>query len=202
MSQPKTLEKIRSQIDCEDDLQSYMELGMEQNNWTVLREVSARHNNYRADIVAKRDDIGTVGIECKYVTGGPIVAAEAARQIFEKYSGEKFFQWDIDAWGVCLFGRTYVPDIMKRSIDDYEDETYYYEAKGRDRGEVAATQRILNGLGLGFATPHQDRVVMEFLPPDRAVRIPLFQVDGSMPDKYANYVDMDRIVELIDERRP
>ena len=188
MSVQPSLEQARDEIDCEDDLQAWMERGMESNGWTVLREVKARNSNYRADIVAKHEDIGVVGIECKYVTGGSIVAGHASRQIIEKYAGKKFFQWNVDAWGVCLFGREYRPKQM------------VYEKRQREaRRQIATTKRILNGLGIGYVTTDNDWLMMQFLPSGRDVHIPLFGVDS---DLETEGVDTDRIRELIDERRP
>ena len=182
------LEESRTQIDCEDDLQAWIKAGMESNGWTVLREVKARNSNYRADIVAQQDEIGTVGIECKYVSGGPIVAAEAGRQIISKYASEKFFQWQVDVWGVCLFGRSFKP---KEMLQKHERES--------SKTEIYTTKRILNGFGIGYVTTNEDWVMMQFLPSGRSVHIPLFGVDTEIGFEG---VDFDRIRELIDERRP
>jgi len=191
----------RTKIECEDDLQSWMERGMESNGWTALREVTARHSDCRADIVAKKDGIATVGIECKYVTGGPVVAAEAARQIFNKYSSEKFFQWDIDIWGVCLFGREFRPMSMKMDKEDYDKDRSYHVSKTTDRVKSFTIQRMLNGLGVGMIDPSHDLVCMEFAPNNPECRIPLFAVDGGFKDSYIK-TDLDRIRGMIEERRP
>jgi Holliday junction resolvase len=188
MSTEQPLKSARGEIDCEDDLQAWIERGMESNGWTVLREVKARNSNYRADIVAKHKDIGVIGIECKHVTGGSIVAGEATRQIIEKYAGKKFFQWEVDAWGVCLFGREYRPKNM--ILDRRQREA---------RRQIATTKRILNGLGIGYVTTAEDWIMMQFLPSGRSVHIPLFGVDS---DIETEEVDFNRIMELINERRP
>jgi len=193
-TQKTDLSKMRSGIGCEDDLQEYIATGMKRNGWTALREVNTSFNDYRADIIGHRNDIGTVGIECKYVTGGPIVAAEAARQIIERYAGEKFVKWRVDMWGVCLFGRAFSPSDNRDTDSRYRD--------GIDRGEIAACKRILNGLGIGFTTGYADRVMIEFLPSGGDVKIPLFQIDGEISPRYAEKFDRNRVLELIAERRP
>jgi len=180
-------------INSEDDLQNYIEHGMESNGYTVIREIKPHYSNFRADIVAQHDSIGTVGIECKYVTGGPIVAAEAARQVIDKYAGQKFVNWKVDVWGICLFGRCFRPDSINKQISDRREI--------KDNSTVETTKRIMNGFGLGWVTAHDDRVVMEFLPSGRDVCIPLFHSDGENPEWF-DKVDMERIESLVEDRRP
>jgi len=188
------LAALRNEISSEDDLQHYIAAGMEQNGWTALREVTTAFGNHRADIIGHKDDIGTVGIECKYVTGGPIVAAEAARQIIDKYAGEKFINWRVDMWAVCLYGRAFRPASERPTESEHR--------RGLDRGTIYTSKRILNGLGIGFTTSYADRVQIEFLPSGQGVQIPLFQNDGEMPETYTENFDRTRVMELIDCRRP
>lgn len=188
------LATLRSEISSEDDLQHYIAAGMEQNGWTALREVKTAFDSYRADIIGYKEDIGAIGIECKYVTGGPIVAAEAARQIIEKYASRKFVNWRVDMWGVCLYGRAFRPDDQKSLESEYR--------YGVDQGSISTAERILNGLGIGFTTAHSDRVSVQFLPSGRSVHIPLFQIDGNMPDTLTDDFDRQRVLELITARRP
>lgn len=185
--------KYPPKIESESDLQQYIARGMEQNGWTALREVDTSFDDYTADIIGHRDDIGTIGIECKYVTGGPVVAAKAARQIVDKYAGQKFVKWHVDMWAVCLYGRAFRPREQRQTDSEWRN--------GFDKGTVSATQRILNGFGIGFTTVQQSRVFLEFLPSGGDVRIPLFQADGDMPAKYSEKFDRERALELI-ERRP
>ena len=201
MNTQKTLKQAREEIDCEDDLQAWMERGMESNGWTVLREVTARHKNVRADIIAKHDEIGAIGIECKYVTGGPVVAGHAASQVCNNYAGEKFFQWDIDAWGICLFGASFEPRSM---IDkgEFDNEEHYLNCIRTKRNVAYTTQRVVNGLGIGFVTTNKDRLVMQFLPTGRENHIPLFSVDNSIPPDYFRESDIERISKLVKSRRP
>ena len=188
------LSALRSDISSEDDLQHYIATGMEQNGWTALREVKTAFDNYRADIIGHKDCIGAIGIECKYVTGGPIVAAEAARQIIDKYAGRKFVNWRVDMWAVCLYGRAFKPADERNTDSEYR--------RGLDRGSISTSKRILNGLGVGFTTGYADRVNIEFLPSGRGVQIPLFQAEGDMPDRFSEQFDRQRVLELIDDRRP
>jgi len=180
-------------ISCEDDLQAYIAKGMDQNGWTAIREAKTAFDDYRADIIGHRDDIGTVGIECKYVTGGPVVVANAARQIINKYAGRKFLKWRADMWGVCLYGRAFQPSGTAPNNS---------AEQRRRRVEIYTSKRILNGLGIGFVTAHDSRVMMEFLPTGSDVKVPLFQVDGNTLDRYSEGFDRDRVLELIDDRRP
>lgn len=193
-----TLQRLKRDISCEDDLQQYLERGMESNGWTVLREVQPRNSDCRADIVASRDDIGWFGIECKYVTGGPVVAAKAARQVLNKYAGEKFLNRKVVAWGVCLYGNRFSEATANR--DDFEDAVNYENYCRTRRNQKYVTQRILNGLGIGWTTVASGRVLLEFLPSGPS-RVPLFQVDGDMPSRYAENVDMERIEQLVTDRR-
>jgi len=190
---------MRAEIESEDDLQGYIATGMERNGWTALREVNTSFNNYRADIIGHREDIGTVGIECKYVTGGPVVAAEAARQVIDKYAGQKFLKWRVDMWGVCLYGRSFRPREDKSLSNDEADSDY---RRGLDSGVIHASKRILNGLGIGFVTANSTRVLMEFLPSGNDVKIPLFQTNAEMPPRHLENFDETRVLELIEERRP
>jgi len=201
MNTQKTLKQAREEIDCEDDLQAWMERGMESNGWTVLREVTARNNNVRADIIAKHDQIGAIGIECKYVTGGPIVAGAACRQICRRYANERFFQWDIDAWGICLFGGSYEPRSMLDK-NSFDNEEHHRNKKRTDMVTVNTTKRIVNGIGIGFVTTERDRIVMQFLPTGRENHIPLFSVDNSIPPSHYRMSDIDRISNLVESRRP
>jgi len=180
------------EISSEDDLQAYIAEGMDQNGWTTIREAKTAFDDYRADIIGYRDDIGAVGIECKYVTGGPVVVAEAARQIINKYAGQKFLKWRVDMWGVCLYGRAFRPSTAKAGDTgqrcDYE--------------QIATSKRILNGLGIGFATAHDSRVMLEFLPTGSDVKIPLFHAEREITDRYSEDFDRQRVLELIKNRRP
>jgi len=195
----EALQRLKRDISSEDDLQQYLERGMESNGWTVLREVQPRNSDYRADIVAGRDDIGWFGIECKYVTGGPVVAAKAARQVLNKYAGEKFLNRKVVAWGVCLYGHRFTENTADR--DDFEDVADYRYHCAALRTQKSVTQRIMNGLGIGWTTVSSGRVMLEFLPSHAGTRVPLFQVDGNMPSRYAEKVDMERIEQLVTERR-
>jgi len=188
------LEALRCEISSEDDLQHYISTGMEQNGWTALREVKTAFDSYRADIIGHKDGIGPIGIECKYVSGGAIVAAEAARQIIDKYAGQKFVNWRVDMWAVCLYGRAFRPDVEKSTDSDYR--------RGLDKGSISTSKRILNGLGIGFTTGYANRVNVQFLPSVRGVQIPLFQTDGDMPDRFIEDFDRKRVLELILNRRP
>ncbi len=194
------LQRLKNGIDCEEDLQEYLEAGMESNGWTVLREVKPKSSEYRADIVASRDDIGWVGIECKYVTGGPVVAAKAARQVFDKYADEKYLNTKVSAWGVCLYGHRFAEHTRDR--DYYDRDRYYYCEETRRSTYQSVTQRILNGFGLGWTTIVGDRVLLEFLPSEPSVTVPLFQIDGTLPDRYHDEVDMNRIEQFVKQRRP
>ena len=188
------LATLRREISSEDDLQHYVAAGMEQNGWTALREVKTAFDSYRADIIGHKADVGAIGIECKYVTGGPIVAAEAVRQIIKKYAGRKFVNWRVDMWGVCLYGRAFRPVHQKSSEHERRHDA--------DKATISTAERIINGLGIGFTTVHSDRVSVQFLPSGRSVHIPLFQVDGNMPDTLTDEFDRQRVLELITERRP
>jgi len=188
------LATLRSEISSEDDLQQYIAAGMEQNGWTALREVKTAFDNYRADIIGHKDGIGAIGIECKRVTGGPVVVAEAARQIIDKYAGRKFVNWRVDMWAVCLYGRAFRPADERPTESHCRHEV--------DKSVIYTSERILNGLGIGFTTAHSDRVSVQFLPSGRSVHIPLFQVDGDMPDTLTDEFDRQRVLELITERRP
>ena len=75
-----------------------------------------------------------------------------------------------------------------------------YEKRQREaRRQIATTKRILNGLGIGYVTTDNDWLMMQFLPSGRDVHIPLFGVDSDLNNER---VDIERITELIDERRP
>ena len=195
----ETLQRLKRDISSEDDLQQYLERGMESNGWTVLREVQPRNSDYRADIVAGRDDIGWIGIECKFVTGGPVVAAKAARQVLNKYADEKFLNKKVVPWGICLYGQEY--SEFNRDIDEYPNERLYYGAKRKYGTHKHVTQRIINGLGLGWVSIEGSRVLLEFLPTGPEEQIPLFSIGRDMPDKYTERLDMERIKELVTERR-
>lgn len=201
MSTEQPLKSARSEIDCEDDLQAWIERGMESNGWTVLREVTARHSNYRADIVAKRKDIGPIGIECKYVTGGPTVASKAASQICNRYASEKFFQWDIDMWAVCLFGRAHRPQELKPDRSEYEKERHYENRRTTERVKIYTVQRMLNGLGIGYVNASANKICLEFAPSTPELRIPLFTVGDDFRDDYIK-TNVEKIQNLIDDRRP
>lgn len=194
-------------IESEQELQDFLQRGMESNDWTVLREATVAtvdNSSYKADIVAQHDAIGWVGIECKYVTGGPVIAAKAARQIFEKYADKKFINHRVTAWGVCLYGNRFKqpdPDADTFTTAD-EYEAVYQKQRTRCRQIQATTQRILNGFGLGWVTITQSRILMEFLPSGADVQVPLFQTNGDIPQRRWDDFDMDRVEELARERRP
>lgn len=192
------LRQKKSEISSEDELQEYLKWGMESNGWTVIREAKPRNSDYKADIIAGREDIGWIGIECKYVTGGPVVAGKAARQVFDKYADEKFINRKISAWGVCLYGHRF----SEPNRVDFDEEHHYENAYNAYRHNVETTKRIMNGLGLGWTTVSQDRVFLEFLPSGSDLKVPLFKIGSDFRSKYSDETDMKRIEELATDRRP
>jgi len=191
-----TLANQRDSISSEDDLQEYLQSGMESSGWDVLREMSPDHRDTRADIIAKHTDVGWIGIECKHVTGGSVAAGNAARQVIKKYAGEKYLGIgiEIDMWGIALYGRHYSAERLQR--DDYDSDQFYHETWGLKRGTVSATERIINALGIGWVTVQHDRVLCQFLPSGRDVSVPLFWVNDEFEQTYYDELDTERISEL------
>lgn len=188
------LRRIRDNISCEADYQRFLEIGMEQSGWDVIREMSPDHSDYQADIVAKQPDVGWVGIECKYMTGGPSIVGEAVKQVCEKYADRKYLGTRIDTWGIAMFGRAFSHKGPQR--EDFERERWYTSRVASRRTRHATAARIVNSLGLGWVTGYSDRVLMNFSPSPTAVKIPLFAIGEDMPGRYYEELDMKRISEL------
>jgi len=187
-------------IESEKGYKNYLEKNMEREGWKVEREVKPDGSEVRADIIAKHRDIGRIGIECKYMTGGSTVIAEAFRQLENNYAGKTFGGQKIDAWGVGIYGRYF--SYHSPDVDDYDQEKWYHSAMGGRTARIGQAKRVINGLGVGWVTSHSNRVFLEFCPSGKEYYIPLFGLDENLTRKYADATDFTAIREKIAQDSP
>lgn len=178
-------------IESESEYQEWLASGMKRAGWTVKREVSPDTSNCRVDILAFREDIGTVGIESKMVTNsGAKETGEALSQLLSQYVGRTYGTRTVDAWALALYG------------DGFSTTDKSSSHSGTARTQ-AACQRIAIQLGIGYVLNHRGMVLADFSISEPELRLPLFHAhDGRMGD--GNYIrcDMDRIRRMTRNRLP
>lgn len=178
------------EIETEADLQAFFAGGMRIAGWDVHREHSPDQADVRADLLARRGDIGAVGIETKYVTNsGPRETGAAVRQLLTQYAGHTYDGDAVDIWGVVLYG----DGLLTTDTRDYTAESQAYQF---------ACRRLANQLGIGFGIIHRDLVYLDFGVSVPALRVPLFDLShGDIDDEYVD-LDLSRLEDLIDSRFP
>lgn len=190
---------VRDSIDCEEDLQKYLEAGMLTEGWDVIREMNPDNSNKRVDLVGIHPQYGRIGVETKYQNNGSFGShvAEGIRQILG-YSKHRYLGEEIDLWAIGIHGSKF-KFIQERIRDDEEKRRRLRELFWK----LHTQQRVVNGFGIGWLNLSNDRVVVEFAADTPTYRIPLFTLEErGWPWWYNENGEFDRptVVQKVNNR--
>jgi hypothetical protein len=173
-------------FDDEHEFRDWLEQQFIDEGWWTDTEVYPDSSNVRADLIVRKQEYGSIGIECKYMPSPKAgrKVGQALEQIVQRYRGKTYGTHTVDLWAFA---------------------PYFY------KGGTVGTQTIrelLCHFGIGIIRTDRSHIKIDFSYSDRGKKILLKDFflerkaeehggDDGPDDLGADYGDVDKIEDSV-----